>query len=170
MRLTKHQKDRFVDGVMGDTPKIDYDALAKTLITNHIRSTLPEQVRALLGTPMEKYIKVERCVTPHGLSDIYVMGAAELTYTTHIAQEISAQLHAWAQAAIDQRKARQSLAIRVGAMIAPYTTLKAALKALPEFAKYLPSDSTPTATPDLPASNVVAELMAAGWPKQQQKK
>lgn len=69
----------------------------------------------------------------------------------------------------EQKKKRQELESRLRSVAYSCSTLKQLNAALPEFEKYMPSDKEALAQ-NLPAlANVVADFIAAGWPKDKEK-
>lgn len=65
-----------------------------------------------------------------------------------------------------QTASRNALESKLNAIIGGCTTLKQAMERLPEFVKYLPQERGGKVISTLPAiANVVADLTAAGWPK-----
>jgi hypothetical protein len=163
MRLTNSDKKAFVHSVMGDVPKVDYDALANDLVMKQVVAKLPKQIRDIWGnTELRGFIKC----------DVHRALPSPLHYTCTPPADWScdadtkSKLDELAKNKEVQRKTHNDLESKVSSVIAGCTTLKQAAERLPEFAKYLPEDRDGFNTKDLPVvSNVVADLVKAGWPK-----
>lgn len=163
MRLTKHDKCAFVRAVLDDVPYVDYSEQARKLAMKHLISLLPGIVQQAYKEDPE-WIRTNCIKMPNYLQDFY--GPA-LGYTWHgdFPDELKEQLRTLSDAAKEQSSTRKALEEKVTGLINSVTTLKAALKNFPEFAKYLPADRDAAGTANLPAANVIADLTNAGWPK-----
>jgi hypothetical protein len=83
---------------------------------------------------------------------------------THPSYRIRNALLPLAEQRAEAKKARRELENKLHAVVAGCNTRKQLVEALPEFEKYAPQE--PTKLAGLPAvSGVVADLVAAGWPK-----
>lgn len=172
MRLTKSDKEAFVRAAMNDVPAIDYDSMAQKIITDYLRTVIPVAVLAVIDN-YPGWIRPGYVYTPSGLSTFATPLAAhnelgEYRFLpTAIKDEVGKLAEKAAEKAAEQIRTRSALRHKLEAAIAPITTLKAALAALPEFAKYLPAERGVTRVDrSMPVvANLVAELMAAGWPK-----
>lgn len=170
MRLTKADREMFVDGVMDDVPNIDYDKLAAELVRDTLLSVAPKAVKELYKTH-PSWLHGFNIHTPDGLQMIYtklrVPEAGGNDFAVRWPQQW-AQLTEWGKLNQQQREATKALRVKLNATIAGYTTLKAATEGLPEFAKYLPRDRDVVKDRSVPAvANVVTDLMNAGWPKEE---
>lgn len=165
MNLTKTDKAAFVRAVMADVPEIDYDAEAQALLERWDREAMPEAIRAIWDTlPLRQYLALGRYhVTPVGLLNVSLvcLRASDLT------PEQTARVAKLAEESLAQREKRESLADTMASTIAPFRTLAAAKKGLPEeLHKYLPADRDATGVANLPAvASPVDLLKAMGWPK-----
>lgn len=163
MRLTKHDKDAFVRAVLDDVPNVDYSEQARKLAMKHLISLLPENVQQVYKENPE-WIETASVRLPNYLQDFYGPALGYVSYD-YFPDELKEQLHTLSDAAKEQSIVRNTLKDKVTGLINSVTTLKAALKNFPEFAKYLPADRDAAGTVNLPAANVIADLTNAGWPK-----
>lgn len=163
MRLTKFDKDAFVRAVLDDVPYVDYSEQARKLAMKHLISLLPGIVQQAYKENPE-WIKTAPVSLPSHLQDFYGPALGHVSYVT-FPDELKEQLHTLSDAAKEQSNTRKTLEDKVTGLINSVTTLKAALKNFPEFAKYLPADRDAAGTVNLPAANVIADLTNAGWPK-----
>lgn len=163
MRLTKHDKDAFVRAVLDDVPYVDYSEQARKLVMKHLISLLPGIVQQAYKENPE-WIKTARVNLPNYLQDFYGPTFEYVSYV-YFPGELKEQLAELSDAAKEQSNTRKTLEDTVTGLINSATTLKAALKNFPEFAKYLPADRDAAGTANLPAANVIADLTNAGWPK-----
>lgn len=163
MRLTKFDKDAFVRAVLDDVPYVDYSEQARKLAMKHLISLLPENVRTAYHANPE-WIRSNHVRLPNYLQDFHGPALGYVSYDS-FPDELKEQLHTLSDAAKEQSNTRKTLEDKVTGLINSVTTLKAALKNFPEFAKYLPADRDAAGTVNLPAANVIADLTNAGWPK-----
>lgn len=163
MKLTISDKDTFVRVVMQDVPTTDYDEQAHKLVRKDIELHLPPKIREIMSDKsLTEYLTTQYVSFPHPLSAIYCVKpsgykplGAVLNELTGIAAKKAAQVAMYAD-----------LKANVRGIISSCSTLKQAKDRLPEFEKYLPEDRTGTGVENLPAiSNVVAQLVQVGWPK-----
>lgn len=163
MRLTKHDKDAFVRAVLDDVPKVDYSEQAQKLVMKHLIGRMPGIVQQAYKENPE-WIKTAYVNLPSHLQDFHGPALGYVSYGS-FPDELNEQLHTLSDAAKEQSNTRKTLEDKVTGLINSVTTLKAALKNFPEFAKYLPADRDAAGTVNLPAANVIADLTNAGWPK-----
>lgn len=163
MRLTNHDKGAFVRAVLDDVPKVDYSEQAQKLVTKHLIDQMPGIVQQAYKENPE-WIETNHISLPRHLQDFY---GPSLGYTSYrdFPNELKEQLDELSAAANEQSNTRKTLEDKVTGLINSVTTLKAALKNFPEFAKYLPADRDAAGTANLPVANVIADLTNAGWPK-----
>lgn len=164
MRLTKYDKEAFVRAVMNDVPRIDYREQAQKLFDEWLVTKLPAEVAAVF----------KRNDLQHYLESFYVSRMPLISHRQIAAcgieldDAIRERLEALDQLDTEQCDVHEQLKDKVTAVIYGCSTLKTATERLPEFVKYLPADRDGTGVTNLPAiSNIVASLVAAGWPKQQ---
>ena len=165
MRLTKSDKQAFVNSVMNDVPSVDYNEQARKLCIEWAKSKMPQEVLEVFvkfpGWIGNKYME-----TPNGLSAVHVPTLSTIYNTSSAHPDIWEKLVVLAEANSVQRKSRNELRAKVEGSIATCTSLKQAKERFPEFVKYLPSERDGSFTANLPAiANLVSELTAAGWPK-----
>ena len=169
MKLTKADREMFVDAVMEDVPSIDYDKLAQVAVRDTLLAAAPKPVKELYKLH-PSWLEGSNLRTPDGLSTIYTKlrvpeDGSDMLVTQY--PDLWSQLAVWGEFNKKQREERKALRIKLNAMIAGHTTLKSATDALPEFEKYLPWDRDVVKDRSMPAvANVVTDLMKAGWPKE----
>lgn len=167
MRLTNSDRDAFVRAVMDDVPHIDYDDLAREIVTPIAAATLPEPLRPFVISHPNLF-KTFYVSMPGSLCSIWVVRDPDLKddFIRAEHKDVWRELDRLAQYKHKQKEARAQLNQQVAATIAGCTTLKQATERLPEFIKYLPKDRDGFGTANLPVvSNLVANLTKAGWPK-----
>ncbi len=169
MRLTKADREMFVDVVLEDVPEVDYDKLAYEAVRDVLLAAAPKAVKDLYKTH-PSWLDGFIIRTPDGLSTIYTkLRVPEDSIYALASQypQLWEQMTEWGKKARVQREERKALRIKLNAMIAGYTTLKAATEGLPEFAKYMPLNRDVVKDRSMPAAaNVVSELINAGWTKE----
>lgn len=166
MKLTTSDRDAFVRAVMNDVPAVDYDEKAREVVTAATVAKLPPKVREIWNDPkLRGFLRCnqwQRLPRPlHDLNTLPVDG-----WETEAVKE---KLQDLATAKHKQEEEHDALQAKLRGIIKACSTLKQATERLPEFVKYLPADRTSTGVVNLPVANVVADLMAAGWPKDQPK-
>lgn len=177
MRLTNTIRDAFVTAVLADTPKVDYQTECRKVIEQHLKDIMPPKIAAALKDPACAEYFSHNYVTwdssPWGSMAFLAapMPANSKHGYYHIKDmETVHKLNTLVTNYKAQLKQRDELQQKLQAAIYGFTTVKAALQAMPEFAKYLPDPEKP-ADRSVPAvANLVADLMAAGWPDEGKKK
>jgi hypothetical protein len=162
MKLSNYHRQTFVDAVMNDVPYIEYSEQARTLICAEAASQLPAEIKKIYDNKESRgwLVASTHVTTPKNLSS--VCAVANDYYAP--SPELQATLEELSRLAGVQDDARSNLRAQVKATIAACSTRAKALKVMPEFEKYLPSDDSTTS--NLPAvANLAAELIKAGWPK-----
>lgn len=163
IRLNESMRAAFVRAVMDDVPTVDYDEkIGKLVRAAALRDTPPEMQKCMKAHP--EWFR-SRTVFCQYADNVSVHQTEQWVRAFEKAPELAA-LCAEAKAASD---ARITLRQNLRAAILMCTTVKQAHEALPEFAKYLPE--TPAAADrTVPViANLVSDLTAAGWPKDQKK-
>lgn len=171
MKLTKYDRDAFVASAMEDVPTVDYSAQAQKLWTATVKASLPVD---LLNT-IAKY--------PDWFHSNYVPmpGVLQNFHSVYQNDNIDSEkwrkdfpeMHAVISEMADklklQNKSHSQLRQQLCNAISLCNTLKQAEEALPEFKKYLPEDRDgDKKCRQMPViDNLVADLMNAGWPKDQ---
>ena len=168
MKLTNYLRNAFVSAVMQDVPVQDFDEQTDKACVEAVAKELPETLRAAWLDPLLRCYFDTRFLHPHG--DFYVPVPTPLHMynnsddPTHPSYRIRNALLPLAEQRAEAKKARRELENKLHAVVAGCNTRKQLVEALPEFEKYAPQETAKLA--GLPAvSGVVADLVAAGWPK-----
>jgi len=167
MRLTKTHREAFVRAAMQDVPQIDYDEQINKLVQDYLDKICPaelmkayknEKTRGYLRSTHVKVYNYERRYFNLVPCEDYVLPS-----------DIQEKVNELFKSRSTQYQNNRNLKEKLEAAISAFTTRKAALDAMPEFEKYLPSEMDQTMR-NLPAvANLVSDLVAAGWPKQKAK-
>lgn len=168
MKLTNYLRTAFVSAVMQDVPVEDFDEQTDKACVEAVAKELPETLRAAWLDPLLRCYFDTCYLHPHG--DFYVQVPTPLHMynnsddPTHPSYRIRNALLPLAEQRAEAKKARRELENKLHAVVAGCNTRKQLVEALPEFEKYAPQETAKLA--GLPAvSGVVADLVAAGWPK-----
>jgi len=168
MKLTNYLRNAFVSAVMQDVPIKDFDEEIDKVLVEAVAKELPEKLRAAWLDPLLRcyfdtrslHLRGDFCVqvpTP-----LYMYNNSD--DPTHPSYRIRNALLPLAEQRAEAKKARRELENKLHAVVAGCNTRKQLVEALPEFEKYAPQETAKLA--GLPAvSGVVADLVAAGWPK-----
>ena len=164
MRLTKHDREVFVRTVMDDVPQVDYVEQARSLFNKWAIEALPEDLRAAYEKHPDHF-QHWYSHTPFGA--MYSVMPAD--WKGHgfgtVSPEKFSQMKQLAEKRDVQERALAALKSKVIGLIESCATLKIAKERLPEFEKYLPAERGVSTTANLPVANTLADLCAAGWPK-----
>lgn len=167
MRLTNMDRDAFIQAVLNDVPFVDYQEQARIALQKKAVELLPPKLRALYKE-LGHWFKTDSIWSlPNPLKSVHVVSLDD----TETRKQMEADADFWqsikqmASNMSAQERQRSELTSKIRGCIYACTTAKQAHERMPEFAKYLPpDDDTPSRT--LPVvANVVADLVAAGWPK-----
>ena len=156
MKLTNTMREAFIRAAMDDVPYVDYSEQIQSVAQKAAAAMLPLEVRKLWDdNKLRPYVSTfyfRGAMLPGaGADDDKIRAAAEIAVAPFI------------KARDAQKAARGDLERKLRSVAYGATTRAALIEALPEFEKYLPVD---VRTANLPAiANVVAEFVAAGWPK-----
>ena len=171
MKLTNYLRNAFVSAVMQDVPFESFESFDEQIdkaCVLAVAKELPEKLRAAWLDPLLRCYFDTRSLHLHG--DFYVQVPTPLhVYNstddpTHPSYRIRNALRPLAEQRAEARTTRQELHRKLEAVVAGCNTRKQLIEALPEFEKYAPQE--PAKLAGLPAvSGVVADLVAAGWPK-----
>ena len=168
MKLTNYLRTVFVSAVMQDVPVEDFDEQTDKACVEAVAKELPETLRAAWLDPLLRCYFDARCLHLH--DNFYVQIPTPLCMynnsddPTHPSYRIRNALLPLAEQRAEAKKARRELENKLHAVVAGCNTRKQLVEALPEFEKYAPQETAKPA--GLPAvSGVVADLVAAGWPK-----
>jgi Nucleotide modification associated domain 5 len=167
MRLNKFDKEAFVSSAMNDVPSIDFDAQAQKVVLDHLKTIVPVDVQNIIAK-YPQWVESNTVWMPGTLSNFSTRLNAGYGYRdVSEMPELRTKLGELAGKKKVQSDARTVLENKLTATINQFSTLKSALKALPEFAKYLPADRDGVVDRSMPVvANLVTDLMAAGWPKE----
>lgn len=168
MKLNKYQKAAFVRAVMDDLPRLNFQERAEKLVREDNLTQLPAEIRKIAeSNTLRAYLKVARWWAPGGeLSPFNVFDQTEYNSDYKPSSEVLEKLRELSAEARAERERREALKEKVTGVIEACSTLKVAKERLPEFEKYLPTEEAKA--PNVPAvANLVADLMAAGWPADQ---
>ena len=167
MRLTNSDRDAFVLAAMDDVPKVDYDEQAKKLVLDHLKEVLPVDLQNAIAKYPE-WFEAKTIAMPGQLQD-FATRLCNHSYSERFLAQwpvLATPLRELAKAKAEQDTKRTLLSSSLRGAIYGCNTLKQALELLPEFAKYLPQERDGKVIRSMPVvANLVADLMAAGWPK-----
>lgn len=166
MKLTNYIRDAYINAVMDDVPKIDYDEQLRALVVKTVVAAAPKAVQAAWEDPASQPFVNIRC---HWYGDMTVYAPD----TRHGDFKLTEEQEKPIKELVAQRKTQQEKLnnIRVKVRSAAYgcTTRKALADLLPEFVQYLPSEYECT-TKNVPViANLMADIVQAGWPKDKKK-
>ena len=162
MNLNKYDREAFVRAVMDDVPSTDYVTQMRDLGAKTVIASLPPEVKGVLEKHPE-YLERGGVVMP-GSGNLYMVRPNPRVLRDGY-PEVWAELVELESKNREQAARREALEAKLKAIIEGCRTLKQAKERLPEFEKYLPAERGVTGTTNLPVANLVAELIAAGWPK-----
>jgi hypothetical protein len=165
LKLTNQIRDAFIKAAMSDVPRVDYQAEAQELAQGWITS----QMAAIFpGVDLEKakpWLERNSLYMP-GILKCFYTNAPDYNYLKSDAK-LWAKLEGLERKLRDQGDKRSDLEEQLRGCAYSVTTRRALAELLPEFAHYLPSESTPAKM--LPATTgVVKAFHTAGWPKKTQ--
>lgn len=168
MKLTNYLRTAFVSAVMQDVPVQDFDEQIDKARVEAVAKELPEKLRAAWLDPLLRCYFETRCLYVHSYFHVEVPSPLNMIVGTddpaHPGHRIRNALRPLAEQRAEAMNARRELKDKLHAVVAGCNTRKQLIEALPEFEKYAPEE--PTKLAGLPAaSGVVADLVAAGWPK-----
>jgi hypothetical protein len=174
MNLNEHTRQAFALAAMQDVPKIDYDDKIRSLLNMAALKAMPDKVRLVYNDPATKeYLQTFKGSVEVENKD-FDYWEKRFSFATHVPiGRLPNNVLAEAKELLT-RKCEQSLKLNA-LRKSLYDTAKSArtrkqlVALLPEFEKYLP-EVTPGLDRSVPAlANLVANFMAAGWPKDQKK-
>lgn len=168
MKLTNYLRNAFVSAVMQDVPFESFDEQIDKACVLAVAKELPETLRAAWLDPLLRcYFDTRHMYVRSGFhvevpSPLHMYNSTD--DPTHPSYRIRNALLPLAEQRAEAKKARRELENKLHAVVAGCNTRKQLVEALPEFEKYAPQE--PAKLAGLPAvSGVVADLVAAGWPK-----
>lgn len=161
MKMTNYLRAAFVNAAMDDVPNVDYGDQLQSLVNKHVAKAL-KAANIVNVEPMRlcnNYEYIANC--SYSMNGLTNEESEAICNTPEILETIAKYNEQVEKRAV----LRRNLTSAIGAC----TTRKQAVKALPEFEKYLPAD-TPAALRSLPVlDNVVSDFVKAGWPKNQKR-
>ena len=174
-KLTNLLREAFVRGVLADTPSVDYLEMARGLVTKAIVKELPPVVLALyrdegLRHRLSDGEYINLFQKGFDYSSMRVPGSDQAEVDKAMLK-IGGKLKELGGQYQIQNEERAKLKENLQSLIGGFSTVAAAHKALPEFAKYLPeiSDVKTSGVPAVIIANTVADLVKKGWPKKEPK-
>ena len=169
MRLTNTLRKAFVRAVMDDVPSTDYQEQARDLMTREAEQNLPEALkRAIALDPsIRDWIETRfHHVGKYPLSGMFLLGTREALDQLGKDEALQQKLQTLSDALAEQNKRHSQLQEKIEGIAASCTSRKQLLEALPEFEKYLPAQTSVNSRSVPALANLLADLTAAGWPKQ----
>lgn len=165
MRLNQSHKGAIIRAIMDDVPKVDYGRKFKELVNGYWNAYALPAVKAMVEREQTDQLN-RQFWSAIGLDSVCTFGKVELPEVAQAAYKSSvAEL---TEKKAEQGKSRRELRAKIAATVNSCSTLKQLKERLPEFEAYFPKDQA-TATQNLPVANLIADLQAAGWPKDQTK-
>jgi hypothetical protein len=165
MRLTNYIRDAFLSAVMADVPQpVDYSEEIRKTATEDIMSTIPESVKVVWNDlKAREYLK--KCYSNYDNVSIAHPGESEYRHSIKLTAEAKSKVDKLIEEMNAERKKRHELRKKLEGVAYGCKTLKQLRDLLPEFTKYMPEEDKPLSS-NLPAiTNVVADFVKAGWPK-----
>jgi hypothetical protein len=166
-RLTTYSRNAFIKAVMDDVPHVDYNEQAREKVQKFALSKLPAGVAAALKAHPD-WFQVQCYITlPGALANCVVAHKDRNAFDKLLRadKKLWSELEAMAKAAAAQSDAHNALRGKVKALAYSCTTVSALQTKAPEFVKYIPGTSAPVDRSVPVVQNIVADLVAAGWPK-----
>lgn len=166
MKLTNEMRNLFVKQVIADVPTTDYESQIRDVALKTVLKHMPPAVRKVWDDEATRHWLHMWHRRVGGVYLATPMTDDGLTFEK-IEGEVDAAAAPLEQAMDEQSDHINELRRNLSAAVAKITTVEALRKQFPEFEKYLPALSAPT--PNLPAPQIVSDLVKAGWPKGAQK-
>lgn len=171
MKLTNYDRDAFVASAMEDVPTVDYDEKARKLWIETIKASLPVDLLNTITKYPDWFDSNYVCFpgTLQNFNSVYRGNSIDSNKWREDFPELLAQINEFADKDKLQSTSHKQLREQLRGAISLCNTLKQAEEALPEFKKYLPEDRDgDKKCRQMPViANLVADLMNAGWPKDQ---
>lgn len=155
-RLTKAIRDKFVNDVMADVPRVDLRQQAQDLVQNFQFEHMPEDVRRVFANVTNrKWLKFDRYSV--AWLDSYIPICGEYPRGDEINRKLDALRQQQKEENLRVKTLREALSLAAGRV----STLKGLRDKFPELAKYIPKDSEVPA-PELSDADIVGQLADAG--------
>lgn len=167
MKLTNYIRDAYIERALKDVPEgKDFE----NAITDAVRAVFAARLPAAVAkvwkdSSMRGHINT---VSFHGLGvSLAVPGASERRYLDerHLTADERKPLETLKAEWDADKQMRDNLRNKLRAAAYGCTTRKALAELLPEFAHYLPPEEAPTGRSLPVVTNMVADFVKAGWPK-----
>lgn len=167
MRLTKTDREAFVSAVLDDVPFVDYQEQARVAVQKWAIDHLPPKLKELHKEFCHFFKTDSIWGLPGTLRSVYVVTADSAV--TLGAMKADKKFWAMVVKLSEDKKAqtlaREQLQAKIEAAIVACSTVEQAHERMPEFASYLKA-TAPAKDRSVPVvANLVADLTAAGWPK-----
>jgi Nucleotide modification associated domain 5 len=166
-KLSQADRDAFVKGVMADLPSIDYNAQAQKLVREYCESDMDPKVKAVYDDPKLVPLLGTFHFGMHGagLNSFYIRGYSSDQFDK-VRVVLDKKLRALGDREKAQHEARLSMRKEVACLIQSIATVKQAREQLPEFVKYLPTDTAAAdrSVPAVVVGETVKLLKKNGWP------
>jgi hypothetical protein len=145
---------------MQDVPVVDFAGKAQVVIQEEALKVMPAPVRAIYDDEsLRHHLYRSYICTGFSVGQVCIYAPSDYRKS----DELRGKLAEIGRDFELQHKERKELEIKVRSMIYACTSIRQALKALPEFAEYLPTDGQRVCTTLPTVTNVVTDLMNAGW-------
>lgn len=172
MRLTNTIRDAFIRAAMNDVPKeLDHTEEIRKLVIDDFVSKMPPKIKAVWDDKtLCDWLKTDH--NNYGNVNIRYPSREQTSWgeKPKLSADAQRKVDALASKKEENDKIRNQLESKLRNVAYSVTTRKQLADALPEFEKYLPEDEA-KAVRTLPVvTNVVADFVKAGWPKNQKKK
>lgn len=161
MKLTKKLRGRLLSDIMADLPRVDYEEELRVFLQKDALDKLPVELRNAIALNPEVvdylydgYVYPFRCV---GLGGVRVANAK---YKPDVSEGSGAKrIHDLHE---KQRDQRHKLQTQIEGVLEQCKTTQEFVKVFPQFEGYIPKTEVAVIT-NLPATQVVEEMIAAGW-------
>lgn len=169
MNLTKSDREAFVNAVMNDVPKEDYNEQAHSYLKKRSIVHLPKALQEAIKKDKEVLDHVETTYVHVASFGVYLYGNSYIRVLIEKDEECVAHVEKLSKLSKEQALRLDDLRSSLTGVIGMCRTLKQAKERLPEFEKYLPAERGATGVTNLPIVNLIANLTQMGWPKGEQK-
>ena len=175
MKMNESIRNAFVHAVLQDTPKakLDQQERVQKIVQDALYEMAPAKLKSVYDDKKlreyleHSYLGFDK--NPWSSFRFYLVPPKNDRWHNQYAKEyLSKEVMAQVDALFAEHKKivdeRNNLEEKLRATIRGFNTVKQARDAMPEFVKYLPDPEAPT-TKGLPAiTDLVTDLMKAGWP------
>lgn len=170
MRLTNFMRGAFVRAVMADVPQKNFDDEIVKTAKDAVHSIMPKEILVFAAQEeTANWIHTGWLSLPDGCSSFSYYRPEGGLRLSEKAPKHWKKLEELGKAKEAQKKERRELQTKLETCAAACTTRKQLAEMLPEFEKYLPADETKAVRQFPVVTNVVADFVKAGWPKDKNK-